>query len=64
MFDPIETEQILTAMKYQVPLLTDQFELQDRIIEAEVPVQVFDIEDFEYAVEVGTEADWETSRDL
>jgi hypothetical protein len=64
MFDPIETEQILTAMKYQVPLLTDQLELQDRIIEAEVPVQVFDIEDFEYAVEVGTEADWETSRDL
>jgi len=63
-FDPIETEQILTAMKYQVPLLTDQLELQDRIIEAEVPVQVFDIEDFEYAVEVGTEVDWETSRDL
>lgn len=64
LFDPIETEQILTAMKYQVPLLTDQLELQDRIIEAEVPVQVYDIEDFEFAVEQGADIGWEVSRDL
>lgn len=64
-FDPVETEQILTAGRLQIPLLTDQIELQDRIIEAEAPVQVYDIEDFEFAVEQGiTENDWETSRDI
>ncbi|HUC90556.1 MAG TPA: ADP-heptose synthase [Paenibacillus sp.] len=64
-FDPIETEQILTAGRLQIPLLTDQLELQDRIIEAEAPVQIYDIEDFEFAVEEGiSEQDWQTSRDL
>jgi len=63
-FDPIETEQLLTAIKLDIPLLSDQVEFQDRIIEAEVPVQVYDIEDFEFAVEEGvTAADWETSRE-
>jgi hypothetical protein len=52
-FDPIETEQILSASRLQIPILTDQLELQDRIIEAEAPVHVFDIEDFEFAVEEG-----------
>lgn len=65
MFDPIETEQILTAGRLQIPMLSDQLELQDRIIEAEAPVQIYDIEDFEFAVEEGISAqDWETSRDL
>ncbi|EXX87710.1 hypothetical protein BG53_03540 [Paenibacillus darwinianus] len=64
-FDPIETEQILTASRLQIPMLTDQLELQDRIIESEAPVQVYDIEDFEFAVEGGMAGlDWETSRDL
>ncbi|ANS74093.1 ADP-heptose synthase [Paenibacillus yonginensis] len=49
--DPIETEIILTAQKENAPILTDQFELIRRIIEAEVPVQVFDIQDFEFAME-------------
>ena len=49
--DPIETEVVLTAQKEQAPILTDQFELIRRIIEAEVPVQVFDIQDFEFALE-------------
>ncbi|GGF90222.1 ADP-heptose synthase [Paenibacillus abyssi] len=63
-FDPIETELIVTASKLQIPLLSDQIELQDRIIEAEVPVQVYDIEDFEFAVEEGiTLADWEATRE-
>ncbi|WP_028563916.1 hypothetical protein [Paenibacillus pinihumi] len=63
-FDPIETEQLLTAMKFELPLLSDQIELQDRIIEAEVPVQVYDIEDFEFAVEEGISVhDLEASRD-
>ncbi|MFD0958982.1 ADP-heptose synthase [Paenibacillus chungangensis] len=53
LFDPIETELILTALKLGTPLLTDQFEFQDKLIEAEVPVQVYDIEDFEFAVEEG-----------
>lgn len=49
--DPIETEVVLTAQREHVPILTDQLELIQRIIEAEVPVQVFDIADFEYAME-------------
>ncbi|MCR2802842.1 ADP-heptose synthase [Paenibacillus soyae] len=50
-FDPIETELLVTAMKLDIPLLSDQFEFMDKLIEAEVPVQVFDIEDFEFALE-------------
>ncbi|WP_054024694.1 hypothetical protein [Bacillus sp. FJAT-28004] len=53
MFDPIETELLLTGLKLKVPLLSDQFEFQDKLIEAEVPVQIYDIEDFEFAVEEG-----------
>ncbi|WP_068785947.1 ADP-heptose synthase [Paenibacillus phocaensis] len=49
--DPIETEIVLTAQRENVPILTDQLELIRRIIEAEVPVQVYDIGDFEYAME-------------
>lgn len=52
-FDPIETELLLTSSKLQIPLLSDQFEFQDKLIEARVPVQVYDIEDFEFAVEEG-----------
>ena len=54
-FDPVETELLLTASKLEIPLLSDQYEFQDKLIEAEVPVQVFDIEDFDYAVEEGAE---------
>jgi hypothetical protein len=50
-FDPIETELILTCLHEKSPLLTDQLELVERLIEAGVPVQVFDVDDFEYAVE-------------
>lgn len=56
-FDPIETELILTGMKLEIPLLSDQFEYEDRLIEAGVPVQVYDIEDFEFAVEEGIPSD-------
>ncbi len=50
-FDPIETELLLIAQRLQIPLLTDQFEFIQRIIEGGVPVQVFDIEDFQFAME-------------
>lgn len=50
-FDPIETEMILSALKKEVPMLTDQFEMIHRIIEAKIPVQVYDIEDFSFALE-------------
>jgi hypothetical protein len=64
-FDPIETELLLTSLKLNVPLLSDQFEFQDRLLEAEVPVHVYDIEDYDYAVEEGSpEAGFESSRDL
>lgn len=50
-FDPIETELLLTSMHEQAPLLTDQLEYVARIIEYEIPVPIYDIEDFEYALE-------------
>jgi len=49
--DPIETEIILTAEREQAPILSDQLELIRRIVEAEIPVQVFDIGDFDFAME-------------
>lgn len=64
-FDPIETELLLTSMKMSVPLLSDQFEFQDKLLEAEVPVQVYDIEDYEFAVEQGIVAsDFESTQDV
>ncbi|GGD63530.1 ADP-heptose synthase [Paenibacillus nasutitermitis] len=65
LFDPIETELLLTSLKLNVPLLSDQFEFQDRLIEAEVPVQMYDIEDYEFAVEEGISTEeWDSHRDL
>ncbi|MBD3918990.1 ADP-heptose synthase [Paenibacillus sp. PR3] len=55
MFDPIETEVLLAGMKLEVPILSDQIEFQERLIEAEIPVQIYDIDDFEFAVEDGIE---------
>src|SRR5690606_5370124 len=51
LLDPVETELILTSIREQIPLLTDQFEFIDKLIEGEIPVQAYDIEDFEFAVE-------------
>lgn len=51
MLDPIETEIVLSAQRENAPVLTDQLELIRRIIEAEAPVQVFDIGDFDFALE-------------
>jgi hypothetical protein len=53
LFDPIETELILSGAREQIPLLSDQLEFMDKVIENEVPVRFFDVEDFEYAVEEG-----------
>jgi hypothetical protein len=50
-FDPIETELILTSLHEQAPLLTDQLEFLDRAFEAEVPIQIFDVDDFELALD-------------
>lgn len=50
-FDPIETEQIITGMRLEVPILSDQLEFEERIIETGVAVIIFDIEDFDYALE-------------
>lgn len=50
--DPIETEIVLISQRENTPVLTDQLELIQRIIEAEIPIQVFDIGDFEYALEL------------
>jgi hypothetical protein len=58
MLDPIETEVVLTAIREQIPVLTDQYEFTDKVIEAEIPVQVFDVEDFEFAVEDGMSAEF------
>ncbi|MCP3772916.1 ADP-heptose synthase [Paenibacillus sp. MZ04-78.2] len=56
-FDPIETEVVLTSLREKAPILTDQLELMEKIIQAEVPVQVYDVYDFEFAVEDGITAD-------
>lgn len=50
-FDPIETELLLTALRERIPVISDQYELQEKIIAEEIAVRVYDIEDFEYAVE-------------
>lgn len=55
--DPIETEIILTSLREQAPIVTDQVELMDKIIQAEIPVQVYDVYDFDFAVEQGITAD-------
>ncbi|MEO3945394.1 ADP-heptose synthase [Gorillibacterium sp. CAU 1737] len=52
-FNEIDTELILAAIREKALLLTDQFELVDRILEQGIPVIVVDVEDFEYAVESG-----------
>lgn len=50
-FDPIETELLLTSQRLDIPILTDQVELIARIIESASPVQVFDIDDFDFAMD-------------
>jgi len=61
-FDPIETELLLTSVREQAPILSDQIDFLERVIDAEVPVQVFDIEDFEYALESEMQMeDWKTT---
>ncbi|RKN78988.1 ADP-heptose synthase [Paenibacillus ginsengarvi] len=60
-FDPVETELILTALYEKAPIVTDQLEFLDKVIEAEVPVQTYDVEDFEFALEEYISAeDWKT----
>lgn len=50
-FDPIETELILLAIKEDVPLLIEDPSVHERIIQLGIPVQVFDVADFEFALE-------------
>ena len=52
LFDPIETEMMVTAMKLHASILTDQVDWQERMLQHEIPVQFYDIEDFEFALEV------------
>lgn len=51
-FDPIETELLLASQKAEAPILTDQYELIQRIVESALPVQVYDIDDFDFALEI------------
>jgi len=50
-FDPIETELILTSQRVESPILTDQLTLIERIFQEEIDTQVYDIEDFDFALE-------------
>lgn len=52
-FDPIETQLLLTSIRFEVPLITDQPDYQDRILEYIVPVQFYDVDDFDFALEQG-----------
>jgi hypothetical protein len=51
LLDPIETELVLIAGREKVPILTDQIDFMDKIIDSSVPVRVYDVEDFEFAME-------------
>lgn len=51
-FDPVETELLLASQRAEAPILTDQYELIQRIVESALPVQVYDIDDFVFALEV------------
>ncbi|MBT2759647.1 ADP-heptose synthase [Paenibacillus sp. ISL-20] len=51
-FDPVETELLLASQRAAAPILTDQYELIQRIVESALPVQVYDIDDFDFALEV------------
>lgn len=53
LFDPIETELMLTSMRLKAPLLTDQYDWQERMITHRVAVQFYDIEDLQFAIEEG-----------
>ena len=58
-FDPIETELILTAQLVQAPILSDDLDFVETLVQAEIPVQIYDMDDFEFAVEDGIpSADW------
>ncbi len=57
LFDPVETQLLLTAMRFDLPLIMDQTDWQDRILEYVVPVQFYDIDDFEFALEQGIALD-------
>lgn len=50
-FDPIETELLLIAQRLEMPILTDQIDFIQRIIEGGMPVQVFEMDDFQFAIE-------------
>lgn len=50
-FDPIETELLQAAEREQLPILTDQFEFIERVIETGISVRLWDVEDFDYALE-------------
>jgi hypothetical protein len=50
-FDPVETELILTSLREEIPILTDQVDLIDKIFQEEVDIQIYDIEDFDFALE-------------
>ncbi|MFC7679503.1 ADP-heptose synthase [Paenibacillus sp. GCM10028914] len=51
LFDPVETELLMTAQRIQAPVLTDQYEFIQRIIDSSIPIQVYDIDDFDFALE-------------
>ncbi|WEK55866.1 MAG: ADP-heptose synthase [Candidatus Cohnella colombiensis] len=51
LLDPVETDVVLLSLRSQCPILTDQIDFQEKVIQNSVPVQLFDIEDFEFALE-------------
>jgi hypothetical protein len=54
-FDPIETEIVLSSLRLQCPVLTDHVDFQDKVVQNGVPIQLYDIDDFEFAVEEGAD---------
>ncbi|WP_198299718.1 ADP-heptose synthase [Tumebacillus avium] len=50
-FDPVETELILLARRENVPLITDQLQFQQRIVETRIGITVIDVADFGFLVD-------------
>ena len=50
-FDPCETEAILIAQRENVPIISDQLDFQQRVLDMRLPVMFIDIMDFGFVVE-------------
>jgi hypothetical protein len=51
LFDPIETELLLLARRENAPIISDQLDFNQRVIDGQVGVTVIDVADFGFFIE-------------